>query len=343
MSVSASTRSLPLRWPERLVPYRLEVTSVIATLLLFLVPTLEGHGRLGLVVADLSCTYVIVSLGLNIAIGYLGQISIAQAALTAIGGYSAALLVMRLGWPWELAFPGGVAAATASGALLGILTNRVRTHYLILITLAFHTFTLLVIINAIDITGGPVGLYPIPTLTLGPYQATGPDELFYPAAVLAVLSAYLVERLHRSRVGLAMRAVKENERAAQSAGIEPAYYRIVGLALSGFFAGIGGVLFASVVKFLGPESFDLATALFYIVIVVLGGMGNTLGVIAMAVVLTVLTEQLSALADYRVLIYGALVIVVMAVAPGGVPEALLTIARSRLRWLRWPGRRAAAR
>ena len=330
--MSVSTASL--KWPRRLASNRLELTCLMALPVLFTVPTVLGYGRLGLIVADLSCTYVIVSLGLNIAIGYLGQISVAQAALTAVGGYSGALLVMKFAWPWELAFPAAVIAATACGALLGLLTNRVRTHYLILITLAFHTFVLLVIINEIDITGGPIGLFPIPPLTFGPYEATGPGELFYPAAALAVLFTYVAERLRRSRVGLAMRAVKENERAAQAAGIEPAYYRILGMSLSGLFAGVGGVLFASLVQFLGPEEFDLATALFYIVIVVLGGMGNTVGVIVMAVVLTVFSEQLSAVADYRVLIYGVLVMVVMAVAPAGVPEALINAGRSWLSRMR---------
>jgi ABC-type branched-subunit amino acid transport system permease subunit len=330
VSVSAVPSRSSIGWPSRLEPFRLELTSVIALLVLFLVPTVVGNGRLGLIVADLCCVYVIVSLGLNITIGYLGQISVAQAALTAVGGYSGALLVMRVGWPWEVALPAAAAIATGCGALLGLLTNRVRTHYLILITLAFHTAVLLLIVNVRDVTGGPIGLYPIPPLTLGPYVATGPGELFYPAVVLAVFFAYAGERLRRSRVGLAMRAVKENERGAQATGIDPAYYRILGMSLSGLYAGVGGVLFASLILFLGPSSFDLSAALFYIVIIVLGGMGNTLGVIAAAVVLTVVSEELSAIAEYRVLIYGVLVMVVMAVAPGGLPEILVHGVQSRL-------------
>jgi branched-chain amino acid transport system permease protein len=330
MTVPPLARVFSNKLPPFLASVRLEVIGVVAILVLFVVPTLLGGSRPGLILADLCCTYVIVALGQNMTLGYLGQLSVAQAALTAVGGYSGALLVMRLNWPWALAFPAAVVVATAAGALLGLVTNRVRIHYLVLITLAFHTLVLSIIINNIDITGGPIGLYPIPPLAIGPYQAAGPEQLFYLAVVFAVLLSYASVRLQRSRVGLAMSAVKENERAAQATGINPAYYRILGMALGGLYAGVGGVLFASLVQFLGPSSFGLSATLFYVVIVVLGGLSKNVEIIVVAVVLTVVNDQLSAIAAYRILIYGLLVIVVMAVAPDGLPATLMQVVRSRL-------------
>jgi branched-chain amino acid transport system permease protein len=272
---------------------------------------------------------VIIAVGLNIVLGYSGQISIAQAALVALGGYSAALLVMRASWPWIIAGPAGALVATFAGALLGLLTTRVRTHYLILITLAFHVVVLLFIVNWSTVTGGPTGLYPIPPIELGGFVAQGPQDLFFVIAVLAVLLVYAAERLRRSRVGLAMFAIRSSEKGAQASGINPAYYRVLAMSIGGFYAGVGGVLFAGLIKFLGPESFSLTSALFYIVIVVLGGMGSTAGVVVVGVVLTVTSQQLQNLADYWILIYGVLVMLVMALAPGGLAE--ISKMRGRLR------------
>lgn len=277
-----------------------------------------GGGQYVMLLADESMIYVIAAVGLNIVLGYSGQISMAQAALAALGGYSAALLVMRLGWPWILAAPAGAALASVAGALLGLLTMRVRTHYLILITVAFSTVVLLFIVNWSALTGGPTGLYPIPPMELGGFIAQGPGDLFYVVAVLAVILVYATERLRRSRVGLAMFAIKSSEKGAQAAGINPAYYRVLAMSLGGLYAGVGGVLFAALIKFLGPESFSLTSSLFYIVIVVLGGMGSTAGVVIVGVVLTVTQQQLQNLADYWILIYGVMVMLVMAVAPGGL-------------------------
>jgi len=294
-----------------------------------------GRGQYGNVLADESMIYVIVAVGLNIVLGYSGQISIAQSALVALGGYSAALLVMRASWPWVLAGPAGAVVAALAGALLGLLTTRVRTHYLILITLAFHVVVLLFIVNWSTLTGGPTGLYPIPPIELGGFVAQGPEDLYFVVAVVAVISVYAAERLGRSRVGLAMFAIKSNEKGAQAAGINPAYYRVLAMSIGGLYAGVGGVLFAGLIKYLGPEEFSLTSALFYIVIVVLGGMGSTAGVVVVGVVLTVTSQQLQNFADYWILIYGILVMLVMALSPGGLAEIVnrrrSLRSRSRLR------------
>lgn len=293
----------------------------VVLLVLLLVPIVI-QGQYAIQLLNLAMVYAIVAIGLNIVLGYSGQISIAQAALAAIGAYTSALLVMRAGWPWLAAAATGVAAASVAGALLGILTYRVRTHYLLLVTIGFHIVVVLIIVNEADLTGGPVGLYPIPPIQVGDWVVRRQEDFFALAAPLLVLLIYAAERIRSSRVGLAMFAIQASEKGARAAGIDPMRYRIIAMALGGLYAGVGGVLFAGLIKFLGPESFDLRRALFYVVIVVLGGMGRTWGVVGAAVILTLLSEQLRTIADIWILLYGGVVMLFMAVAPGGMPQVV---------------------
>ena len=277
-------------------------------------------GRYEQGLGSLILVYVVVAIGQNIVLGYSGQISIAQSALMAISAYCSALLVIKVDVPFPLAALGGLVAATTGGALLGLLTFRVRTHYVLLVSIGFHIVVLLLIINLTDITGGPVGLFPIPNMNFGSWTLKSPAEHFYVFGVVTVLLFYLAERIRLSRIGLAMFALKNNERGARASGVDPIYYRTLAMALAGFYAGVGGVMFAFLIKFLGPESFSLNSALLYILSVVLGGMGNNWGIVVTVVGLTILQESLKIIAEAWVLLYGLLIMVVIAVAPGGLPE-----------------------
>jgi branched-chain amino acid transport system permease protein len=305
----------PRREVWRSLEFRLLLLGATLCLLPFVAP-----GRYEMQFADLILVYIVIAIGQNIVLGYSGQISVAQSALAAISAYTSALLCIRLDCPFWLAAIAAVLLSTVCAALLGLLTSRVRTHYLLLVTIGFHIIVLMLIINLVSLTGGPMGLYPVPKINLGGLVLLSPSRYYYLYLPVAVLLLYLAERIRTSRVGLAIFALRSNETAALTVGVAPRYYFALAMALSGFYAGIGGVMFAFLVGFLGPESFALQSALFYIVIVVLGGMGNNYGVILVTVGLNLLSENLKVLAGSWVMIYGILIMATIGLAPGGLPE-----------------------
>jgi len=318
---SAATRAV---W--RSLEFRLLVLLAVLSLYPLVAP-----GRYEMQFADLILVYIVIALGQNIVLGYSGQISIAQSALAAIGGYTCALLCMKLDCPFWLAAIISVLASTSCAAFLGLLTSRVRTHYLLLVTIGFHIVVLLLIINLVWLTGGPMGLYPVPKIRFGNYTVLTPSNYYYVYLPTALLLLYFAERIRTSRIGLAIFALKSNESAALTVGVAPRYYLTLTMALSGFYAGIGGVMFAFLVGFLGPESFGLLSALLYIVIVVLGGMGNNYGVVIVTVGLNLLSDHLKVLAESWVMIYGVLIMVTIGIAPGGLPELATKLVRQIFR------------
>jgi ABC-type branched-subunit amino acid transport system permease subunit len=285
------------------------------------------HSRYALQLGNLIMVYIVVALGQNIVLGISGQITLAQSALAAIGAYTAALLVMKAEWPFELAVLAGIASGGVFGALLGLLTVRVRTHYVLLVTIGFHVITLLLIINNSDLTGGPMGLYPVPSLRLGSFLFRSQESLFILYLLVTGVLLFMAERIRHSRFGLALFAIKNSERGAEALGINPAGFRIAAMVVGGVYAGTGGVMFAFLIKFLGPESFTIHSALLYILIVVLGGMGNNWGTVLAAVGLTILTEELKAIFEGWVLVYGILIMLIIGVAPGGIPELIVIVRR----------------
>ena len=308
-------------------PWRSLELRLVALLALLCLFPLVVPGRYELQFADLVLVYIVIAIGQNIVLGYSGQISIAQSALAAIGAYASALLVMQLDCPFWLSAMAGILLSTFCAALLGLLTSRVRTHYLLLVTIGFHIIVLMLIVNLVSLTGGPMGLYPVPKINFGSLVLLTPSRTYYLYLPVAVLLLYLAERLRTSRAGLAIFALKNNETAARAIGVAPRYYFTLAMALSGFYAGVGGVMFAFLVGFLGPESFGLQSALFYIVIVVLGGMGNNWGVILVTVGLNLLSEHLKVLAESWVMIYGVLIMITIGLAPGGFPEIVARLRR----------------
>jgi len=288
---------------------------LLAALLLVLLPVFVT-GRYELQMINLILIYIVISAGLNITLGYAGQVSVAQSALAAIGAYCSALMVIRLDWPFVPAALVGVAAAGFIGAVMGLLTFRVRTHYLLLVTFGFHVIILVFISNLVELTGGPVGLS-VPRMVIGGWQARTQFDHYLAFAPITLLLLFAAERLKGSRTGLAMYALKNNEKGARAVGISPIYYRTLAMALGGLYAGVGGVMFAFLIRFLGPGSFDLHSALLYILIIVVGGLGSTWGLVLSTVLLTFLAEELKTFAESWVLIYGLLIIIVMIVMPGG--------------------------
>lgn len=302
--------------------------------------TVAGNGLAGqslMLTLDLACVYAIAALGLNVIFGLGGLLSIAQAAIMAVGAYTLAILMQHsVGFVPALLL-GCVAGAVAS-AITGIVGVRVRSHYFILASLALAEGIVLVITNQQGLTGGSNGLPVTSTTSFLGLQFLQPGDFFLFAAPLVFFVAYLVECLRASRFGLALKTASADEYLASAVGMPANRYRVVATAVGGACAGLAGGLLATLNGYIGPQDFGLDTAILLLLMIVLGGVGSNLGTLVAAVVLTYLTHGLLTLTNSGTLIYGAVTLGLLLVLPGGLAAVG--------RWLRarasggWAARRA---
>lgn len=266
---------------------------------------------------------IILAVSLNLINGYTGQFSLGHAGFMSVGAYTSAWITMQVGPKvlpqgtgiWFHAGPillflaaliiGGLAAALA-GALVGAPSLRLKGDYLAIVTLGFGEI-IRVIVRNIDSLGGSLGLNGIPAYT----------NLFWVAAV-AVICVYVVLAMVHSSYGRGFLAVRDDEVAAEAMGLNTTRYKIVAFVVGAFFAGVAGGLYGHYTLSIDPKGFDFNKSIEIVVMVIVGGMGNTLGVIGAAIVLTLLPEFLRFLADYRMAIYSFLLIVLMLTRPQGL-------------------------
>lgn len=248
---------------------------------------------------------IILAASLNLAGGYLGQLTLGHAGFMSVGAYVSALVGMYAKIPDPLNFPVslliGALAACFVGIIIGIPTLRLKGDYLCIITLAFNEIIRVIMTN-VSITNGARGL-----MGIFPYTD------FNSAFLCVVLTIFVIYCIVKSRHGRAIISIREDETASELAGIPTSYYKIFAFAISALFAGLAGGLYAHQLGMLMPRSFDYNKSVEILVMVVLGGLGNLKGSIIAAVVLTVLPEYLRAFADYRMLLYAVVLIVVMIV------------------------------
>ena len=250
--------------------------------------------------------YILLAVSLNIAVGLMGQLSLGHAGFIAIGGYTAALVsksMISSGLPEFIqlfisSIAGGIVAAIF-GALLGASTLRLRGDYLAIITFAFGEIIKYVIQN-LDFLGGATGLKNIPNITN-----------FSNSFVFVVISVIIMTMIMTSRKGREIISIRENEIAAENIGININRVKLYGFALSAFFAGIGGSLFAHNIGILTPDKFGFVFSIEILVMVVFGGLGSITGAIISAIMLTLLNEQLREVSQFRYLVYAIILIVLM--------------------------------
>lgn len=257
--------------------------------------------------------YVILAVSLNIATGYLGQLPLGHAGFMAVGAYAGAIFWKGPG----AAMPDGLslvlgllfagAAAAITGVVIGIPALRLKGDYLAIITLGFGEIIRVCIINLPDLTGGTPGLMSIPKYSTFPV-----------VYITMVVSCVLIHMMMKSRHGRAILSIRENEIAAEACGIHVTYYKVLAFAVSAFFAGVAGALYAGYQGLLVPGSFNFMASINILVMVVLGGMGSMIGSIFAAAVLTALPLALQAFNTYRMVVYSVLLIVVMIFKPSGL-------------------------
>ena len=256
------------------------------------------------------CINVILAVSLNLATGFLGQLVLGHAGFMSVGAYSAALFTMYSGLPTVVSFPlallvGGIVAA-AFGVIIGVPALRLKGDYLAILTLGFGEI-IRVLILAMPFTGGAAGLSGIPLLTTFTY-----------VFIIAIITVAVIFAFIHSRHGRAVIAIREDEIAAEAAGIHTTYYKLLAFVLAAFFAGIAGGLYAHHIGVLDPSKFDFNYSVESLIMVVLGGMGSITGSIVAAIVLTLLPELLRGFSEYRMLIYSVILICVMLFKPSGL-------------------------
>ncbi|MDQ2990226.1 MAG: ATP-binding cassette domain-containing protein, partial [Pseudomonadota bacterium] len=272
------------------------------------------------VIATIALT-AIVGIGLNVLLGLTGQVSFGHVGFYAIGAYAVAILTTGMGWSFWLAWPAAALIAGAFGALLALPALRVKGPYLAMITIAFSFIVQHAIVEMRSLTGGQNGIMGVTAPSLG--IDLGGERV---VALLALLTAALLFAayawLSRGTWGAAMRAVKDSETAAESIGLNPLVIKTVAFTVSAMLAGLAGGLFAPLSGFVTPDSFGFMQSILFMLVVVVGGAGATAGPLAGALVVGLLPELLSALAEYRLLFFGGLLLLVLWIAPDGIVGAL---------------------
>ncbi len=294
----------------------------LGIILLLLLPLVLGQywnytlGTIGI--------YVLLGLGLNIVVGLAGLLDLGYVAFFAIGAYTTALLTApsphHLMWSFWLTVPIGIVLASLAGILLGIPVLRMRGDYLAIVTLGFGQIIGILLKSDIltPFTGGPKGVSNVggPTLFGKPFAS---DVDFVYLIILAVfLIIFVTNRLQNSRVGRAWEAMREDETVARAMGINVLTTKLMAFAIGAAFAGLGGVLFAARNQFTGPEDHNLMVSINVLALLIVGGMGSIPGAIAGAFALKGLPEVLRELENYRVLAFGALLVVMMIIRPEGL-------------------------
>ncbi|WP_461210429.1 branched-chain amino acid ABC transporter permease [Desulfocurvus sp. DL9XJH121] len=270
----------------------------------------------------------IVVVGLNLLLGYAGQISLGHGAFYGLAAYATAILSTTYGWPMEASVPAAVALTAAAAYLLAIPTLRLAGNYLAMATLGFGLIVYIVFNQAVEITGGPSGFVGVPRLEILGYCFETDLSYYYLTAGALVLVLLVSLNLIDSRVGRALRAIHTSERAAQTVGVDITAYKRFVFVLSAVFAGLAGTLYAHYLSFVAPSSFGFHFSVTLIVMVVLGGMANVWGAVAGAAFLTVLPEFLRAFEDIETLLYGGILVLGMMYLPGGIAGAVAWTARA---------------
>ncbi len=281
--------------------------------------------------------HTIVTMGLNLLMGYAGQVSLGHAAFYGIAAYTTGILTAKFHWPVAAGIAAGIALVLVVAAGIAVPTLRLRGHYLAMGTLGFGVIVYIVLNEATGLTGGPSGLTGIPKLTIAGFPVATDLGFYYVVWGTALLLFLLAQNLVRSRLGRALRAIHTSETAAAVLGVDTERYKIGVFILSALYAAVAGALYAHYVSFVSPGSFGFHASIQFVTMVVLGGMGSLWGAVAGAVFLTALPEVLRAIEDYDILLYGGLLILCMIFLPGGLAEGTERLVRA----LR-PGRRPAA-
>jgi branched-chain amino acid transport system ATP-binding protein/branched-chain amino acid transport system permease protein len=298
--------------PRPLLPAALAVVAVLAAI------ALPVFGSSYLIdVGTLVLVYVMLGLGLNIVVGFAGLLDLGYAAFFAIGAYTTAYFMVNSHMSFWLTLPIAACFTAVSGVIIGAPTLRMRSDYLAIVTLGFGEIVRIAATN-FAFTGGPEGIYDMPHATIGSLVLRTPTALYFLGIAFALVVLVGSYNLSRSRLGRAWLAIREDEAAAQAAGIHPVYFKLLAYVLGAIFAGAAGSFFAVKLTAINPSSFTFIQSVTILMVIILGGRGSLPGVIVGAAVIVILPEALRAFDQIRMLTFGIGLIVLMLLRPQGL-------------------------
>ena len=304
------------------------IATIGALVLLLLPPFLLVKSAYWLFVLINAVMFIIACLGLNLQLGSTGMMNLAGAAFMAFGAYTAGLLALNAGWPsWATLLAGALVTGLFS-IILFIPVLKTKGHYLALVTIAFQ-FMVVILVENVEFTGGPQGLKNIPFLTFFGYSFNEAINLgfitlhkysnyYYLVLALAIIVAVVCQRIYRSWVGVTAATIRDDEVAARTNGVRINYWKLVIFVLGNCFIGLSGAFFAHLIGFISPPNFVFDRSLVMVSIVILGGMDNVFGIVLGSILLITLPEKLRVIQEYRFLIYGLLLIIMLIFKPKGL-------------------------
>lgn len=323
----ADTTSVPVaaagRGEPGYNPAKLAVLGVILAAMLIAPIGMSGYDQ------RILCSvliYVMLGAGLTIVVGYAGLLDLGFIAFYAVGAYTYAILAsahfdIHLPFALILLIGGGLAGIV--GLMLGFPVLRLRGDYLAIVTLGFGEIIRVLLNNVDPLTNGPQGITMIDRPSLLGFTFTSPLHFAYLFAAFAALTLFVVHRLELSALGRSWRAIREDQDAAAGVGIDVTRAKLAAFAISATIGGVAGVLFASFQRFVSPESFVLQESILVLLIIIIGGLGNLVGVVLGSVVLIVMPEVLRGYDDLRMLLVGAMLVAIVLFRPRGLlPRSL---------------------
>jgi len=314
MSINAA--SLTKEKPKGRLTAFLVLAVVVA--LVFITPFLPNyHIRVvnGLLI------YILLGIGLNIVIGYAGLLDLGFVAFYAVGAYTYALLAspqFDLHLPFFAILFIAVFLGAMMGILLGIPVLKLRGDYLAIVTLGFGEIIRIVVNNVDWLTGGPQGIARLDKLSIFGLDVSKPAQIYWLLLATVIIVAIVVWRLEQSILGKAWSAVREDQDAARGIGINTTNAKLAAFATSASIGSIAGVIFAASQRFVSPESFTLQESVLIVLMIVIGGIGNILGIVAGATILIILPEILREFAEWRILFLGLLMVTLIIIRPAGI-------------------------
>jgi branched-chain amino acid transport system permease protein len=305
-------------------------------------------------VANYMAINVIVAIGLNILVGYTGQISLGHSGFFAIGAYGTLALMSKVGLPFVLALPAAALATAVFGFLIGLPALRLEGPYLSIATLGFG-LTITRVIGRIEFFGGRQGLH-APELTIGPWHLNTDRDFYYLLITLTVILTVAARNMIKTKVGRAFIAIRDADIAAETMGVNLMYYKTLAFAVSAFYTGLAGGLYAFVLRFIEPELFGLLMSILFLAMVVVGGLGSIFGAIAGACLLSYLDLELrnilsipyvglwlealsksyfsiTGVSNIQFILYGLIMVLIMLFEPLGLYGFWI---RTKIYWRTWP-------
>ncbi|MEY8353340.1 branched-chain amino acid ABC transporter permease [Lachnospiraceae bacterium 54-53] len=269
--------------------------------------------------------FAIVGTGVNILTGYTGQLSLGQAAFYGIGAYTTTLLNTRFGLPFLVVLQVSILVTALFGVVLAIPALKVRGSYLALLTIGFGEIVRMVLVNWIDLTNGPAGVVGIEAPSVFGFRFDTLFKYYYLIVFFVFIGIMYQKWLMNSRTGRAFKAIRDDDKVAELTGINITEYKIRAFVLAAIYSAVAGVLYAMMVHYVSPDSFTGNDSNLFLWTAIMGGMGTVIGPVIGAVIMNILPEALRSMGDWRMVVYGIILLMVIIRYPGGITPYMVKL------------------